>query len=42
MTIVRLLDSSCNPLKTITADDHKNDKPKDEKNKKIIQCDKTP
>ena len=36
MAIVRSLDSSCNPQKTITADDHKNDKPKGEKNKKSI------
>ena len=36
MAIVRPLDNSCNPQKTITADDHKNDKPKGEKNKKSI------
>ena len=32
MGIVRSLDTSCNPQKTITADDHKNDKPKGAKN----------
>ena len=36
MAIVRSLDSSCNPLKTIRTDDLKNDKPKGEKNKKSI------
>ena len=36
MAIVRSLDNSCNPQKTITADDHKNDKPKGEKNKNTI------
>ena len=36
MAIVRSLDNSCNPQKTITADDHKNDKPKGEKNKNSI------
>ena len=36
MAIVRSLDNSCNPQKTITADDHKNDKPKGEKNEKSI------
>ena len=32
MGTVRSLGSSCNPQKTITADDHKNDKPKGAKN----------
>ena len=36
MAFVRSLDSSCNPQKTITADDHKIDKPKGEKNEKSI------
>ena len=36
IAIERSLDKSCNPQKTITADDHKNDKPKEEKNKKSI------
>ena len=36
MAIVRSLDNSCNPQKIITADDHKNDKPKEEKNEKSI------
>ena len=36
MAIVRSLDSSCNSQKTILAGDHKNDKPKGEKNKKSI------
>ena len=36
MVIVRSLNSSCNPQKTITADDHKNYKPKGEKNEKSI------
>ena len=36
MAIVRSLDNSCNPQKTITADDHKNDKPKGEKNEKSL------
>ena len=36
MAIVRSLDSSCNPQRTIPADDHKNDKPKGEKNEKSI------
>ena len=36
MPIVRSLDSSCNPQKTITAGDHKNDKSKGEKNEKSI------
>ena len=36
MVIVRLLDSSCNPQKTIAAGDHKNDKTIREKNKKTI------
>ena len=36
MTIARSLDGSCNPQKTITADHHKNDKAKGEKNKKSI------
>ena len=36
ITIVRSLDSSCNPQKTITAGDHKNYKPKGEKNEKSI------
>ena len=36
MAIVRSLDNSCNPQKTITADDHKNDKPQGEKNEKSI------
>ena len=36
MTIARALDGSCNPQKTITADHHKNDKAKGEKNKKSI------
>ena len=36
MTIIKSLDSSCNPQKTITADDHKNDKQKGEKNEKSI------
>ena len=30
------MDSSCNPQKAITADDHKNGKPKGEKNEKPI------
>ena len=34
ITIARSLNYSCNPPKTITADDHKNDKRKGEKNKK--------
>ena len=36
MAIVRSLDSNCNPQKTILAGDHKNDKPKGEKNEKSI------
>ena len=36
MVIVRLLDSSCNPQKTIIADHHKNDQAKGENNKKSI------
>ena len=36
MVIVRSLDSSCNPQKSITAGDHKNDKPKGEKNEKSL------
>ena len=36
MGIVRSLDSICNPPKTITTDDHENDKPKGEKNGKPI------
>ena len=36
MAVVRSLDNSCNPQKTITADDHKNGKPKGEKNEKSI------
>ena len=36
MAIVRPLDSNCNPQKTILAGDHKNDKPKGEKNEKSI------
>ena len=36
MEIVRSLDCSCNTQKAITADDHKNDKPKGEKNEKSI------
>ena len=36
MAIVRSSDSSCNPQKTITAGDHKNDKPKGKKNEKSI------
>ena len=36
MGIVRSLDSNCNPQKTILAGDHKNDKPKGEKNEKSI------
>ena len=36
MAVIRSLDSSCNPQKTITAGDHKNDKPKGEKNEKCI------
>ena len=36
MAIVISLDSNCNPQKTILAGDHKNDKPKGEKNKKSI------
>ena len=36
MAIVRSLDNCCNPQKRITADDHKNDKPKGEKNEKSI------
>ena len=36
IAIVRSLDSSCNRQKTITADDHKNAKPKEEKNEKSI------
>ena len=36
IAIVRSLDSSCNPQKAITADDHKNDKPKGEKNEKSM------
>ena len=35
MAIVRF-DSSCNPQKTITAGDHKNDKPKGKNNEKSI------
>ena len=35
MAIVISLDSNCNPQKTILADDHKNGKPKGEKNKKL-------
>ena len=37
MAILRSLDSSCNPQKTIKADNYKNDKPKGEK-KKICIC----
>ena len=36
LAVVRSLDSSCNSQKTITAGDHKNDKPKGEKNEKSI------
>ena len=36
MTIVRSLDNSRNPQKTITTDDHKNDTAKGEKNEKSI------
>ena len=36
MGVVRSLDSICNPPKTITTDDHENDKPKGEKNGKPI------
>ena len=36
MAIVRSLDSNCNSEKTILAGDHKNDKPKGEKNEKSI------
>ena len=36
IAIIRSLDNSCNPQKRITADDHKNDKPKGEKNEKSI------
>ena len=36
MAIVRSLDNSCNPQKRITSYDHKNDKPKGEKNGKPI------
>ena len=36
MAIVRFLNSSCNSQTTILAGDHKNDKPKGEKNKKFI------
>ena len=36
MAVVRLLDSSCNPQKAITADEYKNDKPKGERNEKSI------
>ena len=36
MTIVILMDSTRNPKKTITADDHKNDKSKGKKNEKSI------
>ena len=36
MAIVRSLDSNCNPQKKILAGDHKNDKPKGEKNEKSI------
>ena len=36
MEIVRSLDSSCNPLKTITAEYYTNDKPKGEKNEKSV------
>ena len=36
IVIVRSLDSSFNRQKTITADDHKNAKPKEEKNEKSI------
>ena len=36
MAIVRLSNSSSNPQKTITAGDHKKDKPKGEKKKKSI------
>ena len=36
MAIVRSLDSYCNPQKANLANDHKNDKPKREKNEKSI------
>ena len=36
MAIVRSLGSSCKSQKIITADDHKNDKPKEENNEKSI------
>ena len=36
MAIVRSLDSSCNPQKTIIAGDHKNNKPEVQKNEKSI------
>ena len=36
MAIVRSLDSNCNPQKTILVGDHKNDKPKGEKNEKSV------
>ena len=36
MAIVRSLDSSCKSQKIITADNHKNDKPKEENNEKSI------
>ena len=36
MAIVRSLDSGCNPQKTTTTDDHKNDKPEGQKNEKSI------
>ena len=36
MVIVRSVDNSCNPQKTIIADDRKNDKPKGGKNDKSV------
>ena len=36
MAIARSLDSNCDPQKTVLAGDHKNDKPKGEKNEKSI------
>ena len=36
MAIVKSLESSCNPQKTTTSSDHKNDKPRGEKNEESI------
>lgn len=36
IAIIRLWDNRCDPPKKITADDHKNYKPKKEKNKKSV------